>query len=192
MPAILSQPPAIEPVTLSEAKAHLKVESSVDDTSVTRLIITARQYVEKQIDRVLIDQTWLVYSNSWPRDGEQSLIVSPVSSVVNLRTFSVDDIASVIDPSHYYFDQASDPQKLVLRTSRSWAMPGRKVNGIEIEVIAGYGAGGDAVPGPLRQAILMLVAHWYENRQPSCSGMPQESFLPALQTLLTPYKRIKL
>ncbi len=55
MPAILTIPPAVEPLSLAEVKEHLKVEVDVDDNLISRLITTARQHVEKQIDKVMID-----------------------------------------------------------------------------------------------------------------------------------------
>jgi len=192
MPAILNAPPALEPVLLVEAKDYLKVETSVDDDLINRLITTARQYVEKQIDKVLIDQTWLIYLNDWPGSSEVKLPVVPVSAIIELRIWSDDDIASIVDPSHYYTDLADTPQRLILRGSRIWLKPGRVANGIEIEVIAGYGPDGASVPAPLRTAMLVLIAHWYENRQPDCVGVAGGSIATNLQSLLAPYKRVRL
>ena len=192
MPAILTSPPALEPVLLSEAKAHLKVDNTADDPLIVRLIISARQHIEKQIDQVLINQNWRIYFDNWPTDGELKLTVSPITDVIALRTISADDIANVVDPSHYYVDQLSTPQMVILRPSRSWIKLGRIANGIEVEVAAGYGATGDNVPAPLRQAMLMLIAFWYENRQPNCSGKPDVSLSSALQALLAPYIGVKL
>ncbi len=192
MPAILTIPPVVEPLSLAEVKDHLKVETIADDALITRLITTARQQVEKQINKVLINQSWAIYLDNWLAYGEVELPVSPVNQINNLRTFSIDDIASIVDPSHYYADLVSDPQRLILRGSRIWQKPGRPANGIEIDVTAGFGTEGDSVPGPLRQAMFLLITHWYENRQPDCSGAPIVSVTSALQALLAPYKRVRL
>ena len=192
MPAILTTPPAVEPLSLAEAKEHLKVEVDVDDNLISRLITTARQHVEKQIDKVMIDQTWLIYLSDWPGTSEVKLPVAPISAVNDLRTWSSDGIASTVDPSHYYADLADTPQRLVLRGSRIWLKPSQVANGIEIEVIAGYGPDGVSVPAPLRTAMLLLIAHWYENRQPDCAGAVGGSIATSLQSLLAPYKRVRL
>ncbi len=192
MPVILTTPPPIEPLSLAQAKEHLKVESNADDNLINRLIATARQQVEKQIDKVLIDQTWSIYLDDWPGNSEIRLPVGPVTQVNELRTYSDDDIASPIDPAHFFTDLVSAPQRLVLRGSRIWQKPGRVAGGIEIEVIAGYGPDGASVPAPLRTAMLVLIAHWHENRQPDCSGSPVGSIASTLQNLLGPYKRVRL
>ena len=87
MPAILTTPPNVEPLSLADAKAHLKVESSIDDDLISRLITTARQHVEKQIDKVLINQNWAIYHQNWPSDGVFKLPLSPVTAIDNLQTF---------------------------------------------------------------------------------------------------------
>lgn len=192
MPAILMTPPATEPVSLANAKQHLKVETSADDGLINNLIATARQHVEKQIDKVLIEQTWLIYFDNWTDDGELKLQVAPITTINYLRTYSDDDIANTIDPSHYYADLVKNPQKLILRGSRIWLKPGRIANGIEIEATAGYGPTGASVPTPLRSAMLMLIAYWYENRQPDCHAAASESMTTKLQSLLAPFKRVRL
>ncbi len=198
MPAILATPPATEPLTLVETKNHLKVETATDDDLIARLIVAARQHVENQIDKVLIEQRWLIFINDWPGSSEVKLPVSPITEIENLRTYSAEDDASTIDPAHYYSDLAGSPQRLILRGSRIWLKPGRIANGIEIEVTAGFGPDGNDVPGPLRTAMLLLIAHWYENRQPGCSGTGTGTSAVAgvvtgrIQSLLSPYKRVRL
>lgn len=192
MSAILTTPPAQEPVTLAEAKQHLKIETALEDDLINRLITTARQHVEKHIDKVLIEQPWLVYFDDWPGSGEIKLPVAPITAIIDLRTYSDDDIAIIIDPSHYYVDMAGAPQKLVLRGSRIWLKPGRIANGIEIEVTAGYGPTAASVPAPLQTAMLLLIAHWYENRTPDCHAVGVDPIATKLQCLLGPFKRVRL
>ncbi len=196
MPAILATPPATEPLTLANTKNHLKVETTTDDDLIARLIVAARQHVESQIDKVLIEQRWLIFIDDWPGDSEVKLPVSPISAIENLRTYSDQDDASIIDPAHYYSDLAGSPQRLILRGSRIWLRPGRIVNGIEIEVTAGFGPDGTDVPGPLRTAMLLLIAHWYENRQPACTGAGTGTaagiVTGRIQSLLCPYKKVRL
>ena len=192
MSAILITPPALEPVSRIEAKEHLKVTTDAEDDLIDRLITTARQQVEKQIDKVLIDQTWKIYLNEWPATGQIILPVAPVTAVVNLRTWSQDDVAAIIDPAHYYADLLAGPQKLILRQSRLWLRPGRIANGIEIEVTAGFGPDGNAVPAPLRTAMLILIAHWFENRQADCDGPANSQVSEKIQSLLSPFQQVRL
>ncbi len=76
----------------------------------------------------------------------------------------------------------------MLRGSRSWQRPGRIGNGITIEVTAGFGPLAIDVPEPLRQAMLQLVAHWFEHR-----GNASPPPLPlTLEGLLRPYREVRL
>jgi uncharacterized phiE125 gp8 family phage protein len=164
MSSILTSPPAVEPVSLAEAKGHLRVGHADEDALIGTLIVTARRHVEAQTGLRLIAQEWSHFRDDWPGDGVAALPLAPLLAVGDVKTHGEDDIAAVIDPAHYYVDAFGRPPRLLLRGSRVWARPGRIGNGIEIELTAGFGSLPSDVPEDLRQAILQLVAHWYENR----------------------------
>ncbi|MGQ0485725.1 MAG: head-tail connector protein [Hyphomicrobiales bacterium] len=164
MPSILTTPPAIEPISLAEAKAHLRVAHADEDVLIGRLIVAARRQAEAQTGLLLISQGWSHFRDDWPEDGSVELPQSPVIALGSIKVYGEDDVATVIDPAHYYIDRHSRPARLLLRGSRVWARPGRIGNGIEIALTAGFGAAATDVPEPLRQAILQLAAHWYEHR----------------------------
>lgn len=188
MASVLVTPPAIEPVSLAEAKAHLRITHADEDQLISTLIISARRIVEARAGLVLIEQDWTCYFDDWPDDGMISLPLSPVMTVEDLSVLGEDDVPAVIDPAHYYVDLASRPARLLLRGSRVWARPGRIANGIAIAVTAGFGGAASTVPEPLRQAILMLVAHWHEHR-----GNAEPPALPlTLDALIQPYREVRL
>jgi len=188
MPALLHSPPLIEPISLEEAKQHLKIDINADDELISRLIVTARQHVETISGLVLIEQTWRAYFNNWPTGQRLGLPVMPISTIIFVKTYTQEGLASEIDPAHYYADTISTPPQLILRQSRSWVNPDRLVNGIEVEVVAGFGPLASDVPQPLRQAILMLVAHWYDNRHAVCEGQPTQDINAAIENLIAPFK----
>jgi len=164
MSSILTTPPAVEPVSLTEAKAHLRIGHADEDAMITRLIIAARRHFEAHTGLGLISQGWSYFRDDWPEDGVIELPLSPVIAVTQVKTWSEDDEAATIDPAHYYSDHISHPPRLLLRGSRVWARPGRIGNGIEIILTVGFGAAASDVPAELRQAILDLVAHWHSQR----------------------------
>lgn len=188
MPSVLVTPPAVEPVSLSEAKAHLRVSHADEDGLIGTLIVSARRIVEARTGLVLIEQVWTCYRDDWPDDGVVSLPLSPVSIVSDVGVFGEDNVKAVIDPAHYYADLASRPPRLLLRGSRVWARPGRIANGIAITVTAGYGPAASSVPQPLRQAVLQLVAHWYEHRG---NAVPPP-FPLTIDPLIQPYREFRL
>ena len=160
MPSILTSPPATEPVTLAEAKAHLRATHADDDVYISTLIKTARQSIEAQTGLGLISQGWSVFLDDWPDNGVIELPLAPVLDIADIKVYGDDDTSAVIDPAHYYEDKVSRPARIILRWSRSWAKPGRVANGIEILLTIGF----TSVPEPLREAVLQLVGHWYETR----------------------------
>lgn len=188
MPSILVTPPVAEPVTLAEAKAHLRISHGDEDQLITALICSARRVAEARTGLCFMRQVWTYFRDCWPEDGVIALPLSPVLSVEELAVFGEDDEKAVIEPSHYLVDSASRPARVMLRGSRIWQRPGRAVNGIAVTIEAGFGAVGESVPQPLRQAMLMLVAHWYENR-----GTDAPPPLPvSIDALLGPYRAVRL
>ncbi len=164
MSSILVTPPALEPVSLAEAKAHLRIGHVDEDAMISRLIIAARRHVEAHTGLGLIFQGWTHFRDDWPEGGVVELPLSPVIAVTQVKTWGEDDVAASVDPAHYYIDRISQPPRLLLRGSRVWARPGRIGNGIEIVLTVGFGAAAGDVPAELRQAILDLLAHWHAQR----------------------------
>jgi uncharacterized phiE125 gp8 family phage protein len=150
-------------VSLAEAKAHLRIDGGDDDGLVTAAIVAARVHVEAATRRALIEQGWRVYLDAWPRKRILAIPVAPLIAVESITIFDGDGAPVVVDEDDYEVDAVSVPGRIVL-TAQAPAPVGRAVNGIEIEITAGYGPSSIDVPGPLRQAIMMLVAHWYEHR----------------------------
>lgn len=188
MPSVLITPPAVEPISLAEAKAHLRVSHADEDQLIGTLINSAGRIVEARSGLLLIQQTWKCYLDGWPEAGIIGLPLSPVSAIADLAVYGEDNIAAVIDPAHYFADTASRPARLVMRGSRAWARPGRVANGIAITLTVGFGVASAAVPAPLRQAILVLIAHWYEHR-----GNANPPAIPlTFASLIAPYRGVRL
>jgi uncharacterized phiE125 gp8 family phage protein len=184
MPQILTAPPIAEPLSLAETKSHLRISHSDDDTYISTLINSARQNVELRYDLCLMAQSWSVFCDRWPEDGIFHLPLYPISSIVDLKIYGDDDIAATIDPAHYMLDVASRPSRLVLRRGRSFPQPGRRVNGLEIKIIAGFAA----VPAVIKQALLIIIADFFASRGDVVGGD-----LPlAARELLAPYRRVRL
>jgi len=191
MPLILTSGPSVEPITLAEAKAHLRIDGSAEDTLVASLIVTSRLHVEAAAGLALITQSWSWYLDAWPACHAVRLPLRPVKSIAAVRLY--DEAAAIIlDPATYLLDEASAPPRLVRRGALPWPRPGRIANGIEIAFIAGYGDAAADVPAPIRQAILILVAHWYEHRSPLEDGVQPAPLPGMVGELLAPYRSVRL
>ncbi|MEI9989915.1 MAG: head-tail connector protein [Rhizomicrobium sp.] len=187
MPLTLTTPPALEPVTLAEAKAHLKVDTADDDALITAMITAARARAEWHTGRALIAQAWTLHLDCWPASGTIEIPLPPLQSVVSVTSYARDDSAAVLSPSLYTVDAASAPARLALKTGAPPPTNLRNVNALAIAFTAGYGAAASDVPGLLKEAILELVAFLYENRGEAPAELP----LAAL-ALLAPFRVLKL
>ena len=188
MPLILQTPPAAEPVSLAEAKSHLRVAHSNDDAYIDKLLVAARRLVEARTDVRLMAQDWSLFIDRWPDDGVISLGLSPVSVVDDIITYGESDTPATLDPAHYYLDAASRPARVVLRDGRNVAPPGRRLNGIEVRFTAGFGTTAASVPQELTQAIQLTVAAWHDNRGDGDGG----SLPLAAAELLSAYRLVRL
>ena len=186
MSSLLLAGPAAEPVTLAEAKHFIRVEHEDDDDVITALIAGARIHVEAATRRALMTQSWRVIRDCWPESGRLALLPVPLVSVDAARIRKQDGSAQPIDVATLTIDKAAAPATLAFMAPPA---PERAAGGIEIDITCGYGDAGD-VPEPLRQAIRMLVAHWYENRG-LVSG--EVAMLPAsVAALIAPYRVLGL
>lgn len=187
MTVLLITPPAIEPVTLAEARAHLRLDDGHDDDDyVAAMITAARIQVETATRRVLIDQTWRIYRDDWPPTAVVELPLAPVRSVAAIVVYDADGEPTTLPASGWRLDAAGSPARIAFLAARP--APGALVNGIEIDVVAGYGPSGVEVPQPLRQAIMVLVARWYENREGYAYGVVPSSVADLFESLIAPYR----
>lgn len=158
--------PAHEPVSLDEAKLHLRIDSSDENTIISALITAAREYIEHACRRALITQTWRLSLDDWPVTGDEiELPRAPLVSVTSVVYTDSDGTATTWAAANYEVDTDSQPGRIKLAYGESWPSATLKAsNPIQITYIAGYGNAVD-VPQHLRQAIMLLVGHWYENRE---------------------------
>jgi uncharacterized phiE125 gp8 family phage protein len=187
MPSILLTPPAAEPISLAEAKAFLRVAHDDDDDVIAALIAAARIHVEAQTRRALIAQTWRLTRDDWPGDGRVALLPAPLREVLAVRTYDEGGAPHELNVDDFTADAASAPAILV--GAGVLPMPGRAVAGIEIDFEAGYGTDGDDVPQALRQALRLLLGHWYENR----AMVGKSELLPGnVAALIAPFRVVML
>ena len=191
MSSILLSGPAIEPVSLDEAKAFLRVEHDDDDDVIAALIAGARVYVEAQTRRALITQSWRLIRDAWPDGGRVAVLPVPLRQLTAARVYRLDGSTQAIDPAGFVVDTAAAPALLSFANGAPPA-PGRVVAGIELDIVAGYGDAAGDVPADLRQAIRLMVAHWYENRGLVAAGQTVGLLPAAPAALIAPYRVLSL
>jgi uncharacterized phiE125 gp8 family phage protein len=144
--------PAVEPVTLAEAKAHLRVDTADDD-------------------RTLVHTQWVMRFDKFPPDGtldielpRPPMVASGTATAVALTfTYENGDTATYSTAS-FRVDRASTPGAVKTNYGQTWPPHRQDDNAISVTWWAGYGASGTDVPAAIRHAMLMLCSHWYETR----------------------------
>lgn len=188
MSAILLTAPAVEPVSLVEAKVFLRVEHNDDDDVIEALASASRIHVEAQTRRALVTQNWRLSLDAWPEGGRVSVVPGPLQELNAARVFDFNGSAHAVDVQNFVPDVSTSTLAFA-----PWAVPapGRLAAGIELDVTVGYGDAAADVPEPLRQAVRLLTVHWYENR--GLAALGTVTVLPStVAALIAPYRMLSL
>lgn len=178
--------PASEPITIAEAKVHLRVESDFtdDDTLITALIVAARQGAEHMTGRALIPQTLELALDEF--EEEISLLRPPLASVSSVKYVDADGVLQTLSTSDYILDDHSAPARVVPAYGTSWPSTRCQPNAVLIRYVAGY-ANAAAVPQEIKQWMLLRIGVMYENREEVNIGNIVTE-MPFVDCLLDAYK----
>lgn len=180
-------PPVVEPVSLAEAKAQCRVDSSDEDALIQSYITMAREYIEGTLDIACITQTLEARYDTFPL-WEIILPRPPMAPGTVLVTYrdeagQMQTISSATNA--FQVDQYATPGRIYPLYEHVWPAVRGDENSVTVRWTAGYGSSGMACPASIRGACLLLVAHWFEMRQPVVVGYSQVLPVPAtFDTLL--------
>ncbi len=180
--------PTGEPVALVEMKLALRLDGDAEDALVERLITAARLHVSAVTGRGLVTESWRLSLDAVPRDRVVRLPVGPLVTVTALRTLGDDGAATEWPATGLVL--AKSPALIVLPEALASAER-RALLGIEIDYEAGYGTATD-VPADLRQAVAMLVGHWFEHREAAVVDVTTAQLPLGVHALLAPYREARL
>ena len=189
--------PAVQPLTLAEAKAHLRVDSSDDDFLIASLIDAARAYVDGKdgfLGRALVTQTWEVVIDEFP-ENEIKIPLPPLQSVVSIKYDDSAGVEQTLATTEYTVDAVSEPGWVVPVTTGWPASIFEGINAVRIQFVAGYPPGTDSpvdlaanVPGSVKAAMLLHVGAFYAHRENVVVGQTAVLLPWASEQLLRPYR----
>ncbi len=189
MDLVLVTGPAAEPVTLQEAKDHLRLTTADEDQLVQGLIKAAREQVEAFTRRALLPQTWDLFLDAFPSENEILLPMPPLQSVASLTYTDKDGAQTVWDAGNYLVNKNKEPGRLVLAYGKSWpTVTLSPSSGIAVRFVAGY-KDVASVPESAKLAIKTLVAHAFENRESMAEAA--EELSATLEAILWPIRAFR-
>ena len=162
--------PTEQPVTVADAKRHLRVEHSDDDLLIQRLIETAVAFVDVKgaLGKAMITQTWAEWFA--PNPSEIILSLGPVQSVSSISYYDTDNALQTATLSNFYVLGPSTRTVIKPKSGYTWPTTFTRDDAIKVQYVIGYGDSFTDVPSTVRHAILMLVSHYYENRENELIG----------------------
>jgi uncharacterized phiE125 gp8 family phage protein len=155
--------PAVEPVSLSEARDQLRISTNDDDTILAANIVAARQAVERDTRRALITQTWRLKLDEFPKKAIR-LPYSPLQSVTSITYVPDGGGTTTWSASEYDVFTDDEPGLICPVFGDDWPEIRLEKRGITVTYVAGYGDSATDVPAELRQAVLLQVEMLYDGR----------------------------
>ncbi len=192
MTSYLLSAPAVEPVSLAQSKEFLRIDDANEDGFITSLIAAARLHVESTTSRALISQSWRIIFDDWPSDRIVKLPVGPLLSLTEINVFDFDGAAHSIALAQFQPETNTAAARIFLPSMIDGLPLMRERAGIEIDYVAGFGASSDDVPADLKQAILSLIAYWFEHRDAVVIAGSGAIVPPGFDNLIASYRVVKL
>jgi len=152
--------PTVEPVTLSEVKAHAVIGHDLDDTLLAIMISAAREHGESLTGRSWAPKTLEVVMDEFPA-GAIELPASPITAVTSVKYLDADGVEQTMPDTDYTVDADSLVGRVV--AVDEWPETDDTVNAVRVRYEAGFPAG--SIPSALKQWLLIRVATLYEHRE---------------------------
>lgn len=191
MPIGVIAPAVAEPVTLAEAKAHLRVTDTAQDALLATILIpAAREQAEKICWRAIPRQTWIVALDQFPRpamnvssanwygpqwgtspgpltvvypDGTTGyeILLPPANAVNSVKYVDTAGTLQTLDAAKYKLDKLSIPNRLTPSYGNVWPDTRNETNAVQVELDVGY----EVVPASIKQWMLLHIGSRFENRE---------------------------
>jgi uncharacterized phiE125 gp8 family phage protein len=156
--------PAEEPLSIKEARDNMRGTSTAEDPIIFRLLQTARRHAEEVTGRRFVTQTREVSLDEFPGDVFE-MPDAPLRSIVSVKYLDENGTEQTLASTVYQVDLKSDPGRIALAHNQTWpTIRSYTFNPIVIRYTCGYGLSG-SVPAEIKQAILLMVGHWFEHRE---------------------------
>lgn len=189
--------PSSEPVSLAEAKLHLKLDAdTTDDTLITALISAARDRCEQYCNRAFITQTWEVTLNEFPEEEDvQDAVIylekPPIASITSIKYYDTEGVLQTLPSSVYALDENAEPGTVYLKYGQVWPFTYEVQNAVTVRFVCGWTSAAN-VPAGIKAAMLLLIGHLYAHREAVNFGNIVTEVPLGMEYLLDPYRIVRL
>ena len=170
-------------VTLEQAKDHLNISDSLDDSLIDFMIDSAITIIEQNIGKELITTAKTQYFNCFA--DEMMLYTGNAKTISSITYLDENDAEQTLSTSIYELDAVNSAVRLL--PNQSWPTLSERINPVTVNYTAGYGEQANAIPSPLISTVLLLVGHLYENRE-STAPISIHDVPMSVKFLIAPYK----
>lgn len=163
----------VEPITLAEARLHLRLASdyTAEDTTIEALIKAARTMAEHELGRALIQQTWEEVLDAFP-DDEIMLSKPAVLAVISIKYIDAGGVERTIPSANYSLDRSTLPGWVKPAYGLAWPTDALdSTNVVRVRYTAGYGVDATAVPATVKRWMLIQIGTMWRNREAFVEGV---------------------
>lgn len=161
MPIKTITAPTVEPITLAEAKLHLRVDGTDEDTLIGAYITAARELAESMADRAYAEGTYELTADAFPAEALH-IGKPPLISIVSVKYLDTDGAEQTLAPTDYILDADDVPGNIYPAPGKTWPATQAVTNAVRVRFTAG------AAPADVSQRVklymLLHIAYWYEQR----------------------------
>lgn len=166
MSLVLVTAPTEEPLTVEEAKLHLRLDpdASDDDALIMTLIQAAREHFEAKTNRALIEQTWRVTYDRFPCEDFLDLGMADVRSIASFTYIDSTGVSTDV-PTGYTLDADHCPSRILRAYGSNWPTARAQRNAVRATFVTGIASQPGEVPAQIQAGLKLLIGTWYENRE---------------------------
>ena len=177
-------------LTTTEAKEHLRVDYDDEDALIDGYVAAAADMVDAQwgeLGRAMVTQRWQLTLPAFPASGVIILPIPPVQAVTGITYYDADNAEQTLASDTYLLTINDSHARLDKAQGAVWPSTYARADAVAVRYDAGYGDLGTDVPEGIRQAVKLMVGHWYENRSAVSEAAMNEMPL-AVRSLLHKYR----
>ena len=173
-------------LTTAEAKTHLKVDTTADDDYIDNIISAATESAQIFTNRYFINTTITQHGDTW--SDIATLFKSKVNSITHIKYYDSDNSEQTLATSVWISDINQQPARIGLKPNQSFPSLADRINAVNCKYVVGYGSAASDVPEGIREAVLLTIGNWYENRQEVITGRTATELSKSAQYLLEQFK----